>query len=500
MKLSMCLIAKNESKNIKKCFDSWWDDVDEVVFVDDGSTDDTIECAKAYACTRDDRWLEVSGAPDNGPRLDDGKLIISKYRKPSREMTNDFSAVRNYADSLATGDWRTWCDLDDEVVGLDKLRKMAENADPNIYQFYVRYEYAFDQHGNCFCELWRERMVRATAPTEGWGGRVHECQMIPPPMVMADRDIAVWRHHSEHKPTDRNEKLLWDWVDAEPDNARALSYLAFELMAKRIVKTLPDGTKETFPDYDGLQASIPMFHRYLRMPGEQPEQRAQAARRMSQVLMILGNPDAAYQISAPMLAEAPMWPDTKLTLAEIAHERGDWQKVIEFSNQVFKQGKPETTLIVNPLDYTFRPMVLMASAFAECGKLEEAVKTAQQVAESNPDFMGVGLQLQHWLVALMHEQTAATWANCAQQLVMHDEPEKAAVLLQTTPFFVADHPRVVAARVMVYRVLQEPYQVEPVGESARGSFLVVGLKSMLEQQRQEDERIRQERTAEKASV
>lgn len=486
MRLSMTMIAKNESENIARCFDSWWDHVDEVVFVDDGSTDDTMDVVKKYTEEHDAQWVEVPFS-ENPTRQDWGaKVVISRFREPSEAMTTDFAALRNYADALATGDWRTWCDLDDVVEGLNRLRKAVEEADPAIYQFYCRYEYAFDPEGNCFCELWRERMVRADNPGTGWGGRVHECQLIPPPMTFVERDLAVWKHYSDHvQVAERNEKLLWEWVDAEPDNARALSYLAFELMAKRVERE-EDGQKISGADLEALKASIPLFQRYLEMPGEPPESRAQATRRLSQVFMMLNQPDAAYQISIPMLAEVPHWPDTMLTMAEVAHEQQNWSRVIEFANKVLQQGRPETTLIINPTDYDMRPMVLLADAFAQMEKFEEAVKLGEEVAARNPQFMAVGLQLQLWRMQLGRNQAAATWANCAQMLVGHDEPEKALAMLNTAPFFVYDHPAVVSARIAVNSILEEPYKVEIMGESPRGNFLVRSLRRQMENPIQED--------------
>ena len=46
--LSLCMITKNEEKNISRCLDSIKDIVDEIIIVDTGSTDKTIEIAKVW--------------------------------------------------------------------------------------------------------------------------------------------------------------------------------------------------------------------------------------------------------------------------------------------------------------------------------------------------------------------------------------------------------------------------------------------------------------------
>ena len=46
LRLSMVMIARNERANVRQCFESFWDHVDEVVLCDTGSRDDTIDEAR----------------------------------------------------------------------------------------------------------------------------------------------------------------------------------------------------------------------------------------------------------------------------------------------------------------------------------------------------------------------------------------------------------------------------------------------------------------------
>lgn len=84
MRISACMIAKNEEKNIARCINSYKSIVDEIVVIDTGSTDRTIEIAQ------------------------DLGAVVYNYR-----WNNDFAAAKNYALSKVNGDWAIVLDADE---------------------------------------------------------------------------------------------------------------------------------------------------------------------------------------------------------------------------------------------------------------------------------------------------------------------------------------------------------------------------------------------------
>lgn len=101
MKLSLCLAVYNEEKNIHYPLDSAVDLVDEVVVVDGGSTDRTIEIAKSYG----------------------KKVRIIKTTNPQNFHINKQKAI-----DIASGEWILQLDADEELS--PELKKEISNFIP----------------------------------------------------------------------------------------------------------------------------------------------------------------------------------------------------------------------------------------------------------------------------------------------------------------------------------------------------------------------------------
>ncbi len=101
--ISVCIIMKNEERNLGRCLDALNSYPFELILVDTGSNDSTISISKRYT-----------------------------DRVYSFPWINDFAAARNYSLSLASNDWVLVLDCDEEVTELDLnslLSHMEEHPD-----------------------------------------------------------------------------------------------------------------------------------------------------------------------------------------------------------------------------------------------------------------------------------------------------------------------------------------------------------------------------------
>lgn len=96
--ISLCMIVKNEEKNIRRCLSSVTGAVDEIIVVDTGSTDSTCSLAE--------------------------KLGAKVHHHP---WNDNFAEARNASVELATGEWILFLDADEELPegGGVELRKLV---------------------------------------------------------------------------------------------------------------------------------------------------------------------------------------------------------------------------------------------------------------------------------------------------------------------------------------------------------------------------------------
>ena len=168
--ISVCMIVKNEAQILPRCLDSLQGIWDELIIVDTGSTDDTLQVAKGYT----DKVYEF-------------------------KWIGDFSAARNYALSFATCDYIYTADADEILEGenVDMFLSLKECMDSSVDVVQMYYGNQLDQGTvyNFDKEL-RPKLFKRVRPIT-FVEPIHETLNLDP--VIINSDIVI-----THKPTSQH--------------------------------------------------------------------------------------------------------------------------------------------------------------------------------------------------------------------------------------------------------------------------------------------------------
>jgi glycosyltransferase involved in cell wall biosynthesis len=198
-KLSVCMIVKNEAAILGRCLESVRSVADEIIVVDTGSADSTVEIARGYHAI----------------------VVPEAWR-------NDFSHARNVSLAHATCGWILWLDADDVVPeeSVAALNNLKSGKPDTVFAFIVRNE----KPGNIGSEFLQARMFPNNRGVR-FERRIHE-QMMPSALKAGLKLVSkpiVIEHHGYGEPEElrrkalRNVKLLTDDYDkSRPDAVTAV--------------------------------------------------------------------------------------------------------------------------------------------------------------------------------------------------------------------------------------------------------------------------------------
>lgn len=184
MKLSVVVITKNEEDRITACLESvkW---VDEIVVVDNGSEDETLTVAKNYT----DKIFQTD-------------LL-------------DFSGIRNFAMTKASGDWVLFVDADERVLAPLKteIEAMINFTDFSAYAISRRNViFGTEVKYGPFWPDWVIRLLKK-ADFDSWVGKVHEFPKFKGNLGYSKNPLL----HLTHRNLDQIilKSLEWSKIDAK---------------------------------------------------------------------------------------------------------------------------------------------------------------------------------------------------------------------------------------------------------------------------------------------
>ena len=175
--LSLCMIVKDEGKTLERCLNSVKSFINEIIIVDTGSKDNTVEIAKKF----------------------NAKIYKFKW-------IDDFSAARNFAFSKATSDYIMWLDGDDFINEDDikKIESLLSNMDSSYDYISAEYILARNSEGKVSTSLRRNRIVKRQSAFL-WVGNVHEYLAVYGKGLEGDFSI---EHGKVKEYTDRNLQIF----------------------------------------------------------------------------------------------------------------------------------------------------------------------------------------------------------------------------------------------------------------------------------------------------
>ncbi|WP_159452307.1 glycosyltransferase [Singulisphaera sp. GP187] len=192
-RVSLTMIVRNEAANLPDCLASVADVFDEIIVVDTGSTDGTVEIARSF-----------------GARVFDFVWV------------DDFAAARNAALARATGDYAFWLDADDRVepAQRDRLRTLLAGLRSADSAYVVRCACDADSSGGGATVVDHVRLFPVREDVR-WTYRVHE--QILPSLRRVGVDVRwtdlVVRHVGYNDPILRKTKLGRDRAILESELA-----------------------------------------------------------------------------------------------------------------------------------------------------------------------------------------------------------------------------------------------------------------------------------------
>lgn len=407
-RISLGMIVKDEGRTLNKCLMSVASHVDEIVIGLGGkSSDDTEKIIQEF--------------------IDDGYPITVF----PIEWHDDFSEARNQVLDRVTGDYFLWLDGDDVLVGAEKLKGLI-TTNPNIDAFYMGYDYARDEHGNCLCYLIRERLVRLQdeLPNRGWRwiGPVHEVlapQGFSPDNKMADGFVVI--HHkppNKHEP-DRNIKILLEQLaSGEPNpDPRVLGYLCTENYGR-----------------GNFHEAILHGQRFVKLSGWD-EEKYQMQHRIADMYRMMGDYQKSIVADMAAIQIKPDWPDAWYGLAETYLISGNPNATIEYTKAGATKEPPQTMLIINPLDYGFSPAVVLAGAYARLNDHEMALANYMKAYEIQPSSEIANL-IELLQKELQLQAVTKHFLALREHLARNDEWLKVRKLYDVVPKHIEQHPMI----------------------------------------------------------
>ena len=341
-RLSLCMIVRDEEECLGRCLESVQELVDEIIVVDTGSVDRTVEIAKGFGAK------------------------VGYF-----DWCDDFAAARNTSLELATGDWILWLDADDilPAESHSRIRRLLARGNDKGY-FFVLDDQGYE---NVSCLQMR---LFPNLPGVQFELPIHE-QVTPSlaelKVKMEATDIRVV-HTGYTTPEvvaakkERYLSIMERWLEKHPDNYNVRSHVAFTyhtserddeaIAAYRII--VEDSTCLQDGNFVVYATALLFLGRAFLKKGDYPKSLAYI--------------EQAAQVDPDYIL-------TKLSLAEVHLRSGNFEMALKNACSVVDGGRQLTFFPIDYNEVLYSAHMLAGEAYQSLGDMEAAECSFRHAAE-----------------------------------------------------------------------------------------------------------------------
>lgn len=340
--LSLCMIVRDESEVLARCLESVAGVADELVIVDTGSLDGTVDIARSFGAK------------------------IGHF-----EWIDDFAAARNHSFGLATRPYILWLDADDVVLPED--RKKLIDLKPRLKKdaYWMRYDYDRDAFGNTTCLVERERIVRNT-PDIRWRDPVHTYLHLGPGVTMESVDVTI--HHR------RTPRGIWQ------DLGRSLRILRGVIGRPEYARS-PRIRYYLAREYQGngrYEEAVRAYEELLAMPETGTGDRIHACEQLAECRLRLGAREPARVAALEARRLDPRRAEPCVLLGRIAEDEGDLERAVVWYERSLRP-LPDTLVPLSPHAYTTVPATRLGVLWAKLGDPARAERYNEMALRWSPN-------------------------------------------------------------------------------------------------------------------
>jgi glycosyltransferase involved in cell wall biosynthesis len=368
MRLSLCMIVKDEEEMLPRCLAAAAPAVDEIVVVDTGSTDRTIEIAREF-----------------------GASVVE------REWTGSFADARNVSFDAATGDWLMFLDADEVLVEEDVERLRALRGKTWREAFYLSEISYTGELGDGTAATHTALRVFRARPEYRFSGSLHEQIADTLPLHIPERieatDIRVEHYgylgavRDAKEKSRRNVELLLRQRDAGATDP----FLHFNLGSEYGAVGDAHAALEEFERSWELIVNDPQGRTWGFMPA--------LAARLVRALRICGRHEDCIARGAEGLARYPGFTDIVFEQAAASLALGDVDGALRLYRECIAMGDAPSRYTATVGMGTFLPTIAIAEIHHARGETAEAVRLLDDCLGAFPGFFGLVLPFAAALLA-----------------------------------------------------------------------------------------------------